>query len=67
MIEQENFVKPDRTKERRKRRKKKQDGGPAPLDGAGKRKSSCTLGSSPTSQEISQDRGGTLDNPVKLK
>ena len=55
----------ERTKERRKERKeKKQDArlDLHPQERVGNRKRSCTLTSFPTSEEISQDRGGTLDN-----
>lgn len=50
---------------RKKREKMRKEAGQdlQPQEGAGKKKSSYTVGSAPTSKEINQDRRGTLCSP----
>ena len=62
MIGQENLhetIKEKRKKKKGEGRERRQDS--HPKEGVGKRESSCTLGSSTTSEEVGLDRGGTLE------
>ena len=61
MIEQEKLHETRQDKRKKKEKEPKGSEMNFPQEGAGKRKSPCTLGSSPTSDQISQNGGGTLE------